>query len=137
MLSTVEKVLFLKSVDLFSRIPGDELAEVALIAAEERCEPGDQIFDEGEEGDALFLVLDGRVRVHREEQTVAELGERECFGEMAILDAAPRSATVTALTRCRLLKLSRQDFQDIMSEKPELALGIIQVLSRRLRRSAP
>jgi len=137
MLSTVEKVLFLKSVDLFSRIPGDELAEVALVASEEHCEPGDTVFSEGEEGDALFLVIEGSVRVHRDAQILAELAERECFGEMAILDAAPRSATVTARDRCRLLRLSRQDFQDLMGEKPELALGIIQVLSRRLRGAGP
>ena len=96
MLSTVEKVLFLKSVDLFSQIPGEDLAEVALIAREESCEPGEEVFSEGEDGDALYLVLSGKVRVHRGDRLLAVLGERECFGEMAILDAAPRSATVTA-----------------------------------------
>jgi CRP/FNR family cyclic AMP-dependent transcriptional regulator len=136
MLSTVEKVLFLKSVDLFSQIPGEDLAQVALISTEETRDAGDEIFAEGEAGDALYLVLDGKVRVHRQERVLAELGERECFGEMAILDAAPRSASVTALEDCVLLKISREDFQEIMSEKPEIALGIIQVLSRRLRNAA-
>jgi CRP/FNR family transcriptional regulator, cyclic AMP receptor protein len=133
LLSTVEKVLFLKSIDLFSQIPGEDLAQVALIATEETREQGEEIFAEGEAGDALYLVLDGRVRVHRQEKVIAELGERECFGEMAILDAAPRSATVTALDDSRLLKISREDFQEIMSEKPEIAIGIIKVLSGRLR----
>ncbi len=133
MLSTVEKVLFLKSIDLFSQIPGEDLAQVALISTEENREPGEEIFAEGEAGDALYLVLDGKVRVHRNDRVIAELGERECFGEMAILDAAPRSATVTAVSDSNLLKISREDFQEIMSEKPEIALGIIKVLSRRLR----
>jgi CRP/FNR family cyclic AMP-dependent transcriptional regulator len=133
MISTVEKVLFLKSIDLFSQIPGEDLAAVALISSEERREQGDEIFGEGEAGDALYLVLDGKVRVHKQDRLIAELGERECFGEMAILDAAPRSATVTALSDTNLLKLTREDFQEIMTEKPEIATGVIKVLTRRLR----
>lgn len=133
MISTVEKVLFLKSVDLFSQIPGEDLAEIALITAEEGWDAGEDIFAEGEVGDALYIVLDGKVRVHRKEKTIAELGERECFGEMAILDAAPRSATVTALIDVALLKIAREDFQEIMGDKHAIAQGIIKVLSRRLR----
>ena len=133
MLSTVEKVLFLKSIDLFSQIPGEDLAQVALIATEEAREQGEEIFAEGESGDALYLVSDGKVRVHKNDRVIAELGERECFGEMAILDASPRSATVTAVTDTNLLKIGREDFQEIMSEKPEIAMGIIKVLARRLR----
>jgi CRP-like cAMP-binding protein len=133
MISTVEKVLFLKSIDLFSQIPGEDLAAVAQISSEEAREPGDEIFSEGESGDALYLVIDGRVRVHKAERLIAELGERECFGEMALLDAAPRSASVTAISQATLLKIAREDFQEIMSEKPEIAQGVIKVLTRRLR----
>src|SRR5688572_6969034 len=133
MISTVEKVLFLKSIDLFSKIPGDDLAQVAQISSEESREQGEEIFAEGESGDALYLVLDGKVRVHKQDRVIAELGERECFGEMAILDASPRSATVTAVSDTSLLKIAREDFQEIMSEKPEIAMGIIKVLTRRLR----
>ena len=89
MLSTVEKVLFLKSIDLFSQIPGEDLAAIALISSEESRDQSDEIFAEGESGDALYLVIDGKVRVHKSDRVIAELGERECFGEMAILDAAP------------------------------------------------
>jgi len=135
MLSTVEKVLFLKSVELFSQIPGEELAQVAMIAAEETREAGEVIFAEGEAGDALYVVLDGRVRVHGEEKVIAELGERECFGEMSILDSGPRSATATAIEDTSLIKITRDDFQEILSEKPEIAIGVIKVLSRRLAAS--
>ena len=133
MISTVEKVLFLKSIDLFSQIPGEDLAAIALISTEERRDQGDEVFAEGESGDALYMVLDGKVRVHKNERVIAELGERECFGEMAILDAAPRSATVTAIDESNLLKITREDFQEIMTEKPEIAMGVIKVLTRRLR----
>jgi CRP/FNR family transcriptional regulator, cyclic AMP receptor protein len=133
MISTVERVLFLKSIDLFSKIPGEDLASLALISSEENKEPSDDVFSEGESGDALYLVIDGKVRVHKSDRVIAELGERECFGEMAILDASPRSATVTALVPTHLLKITREDFQEIMSEKPEIARGVILVLTRRLR----
>lgn len=133
MITTVEKVLFLKSIDLFSQIPGEDLSQIALISTEESRDQGEEIFAEGESGDALYLVLDGKVRVHKSDRVIAELGERECFGEMAILDAAPRSASVTTLTDTNLLKISRDDFQEIMAEKPEIANGIIKVLLRRLR----
>lgn len=133
MLTTVEKVLFLKSIDLFSQIPGEDLAQVALITSEESAAAGEDIFAEGGAGDALFLVLEGRVRVHRQDKTIAELGERECFGEMAILDASPRSATVTAVDEVALLKIARDDFEELLQEKQAIAQGIIKVLTRRLR----
>lgn len=133
LLSTVEKVLFLKSIDLFSQIPGEDLAAIALISTEERRDNADEIFAEGEAGDALYMVIDGRVRVHRADRVIAELGERECFGEMGVLDAAPRSASVTALQDTNLLKITREDFQEIMTEKPEIAQGVVKVLTRRLR----
>jgi CRP-like cAMP-binding protein len=133
MITTVEKVLFLKSVDLFSQIPGEDLAQIAQITAEEIRDTGEEIVCEGEVGDALYIILDGMVRVHRKEKTIAELGPKECFGEMAILDAAPRSATVTALEEVSLLKIAREDFQEIMADKHAIATGIIKVLTRRLR----
>ncbi len=133
MLSTLEKVLLLKSIDLFSRVAGEDLAQLALISTEESRESGEVIFSEGEPGDALYLVIDGKVRVHRDEKLLAELGERECFGEMALLDSAPCSATVTALNAVNLLKIGRSEFHEILTDKPDIALGIISVLSRRLR----
>jgi CRP/FNR family transcriptional regulator, cyclic AMP receptor protein len=135
MITTVEKVLFLKSVDLFSQIPGEDLAQIALITAEEGREAAEDVFVEGEVGDALYVVLDGKVRVHHKGKTIADLGERECFGEMAILDASNRSATVTAVTDVAMLKISREDFQEIMADKHAIALGIIKVLTGRLRQA--
>jgi len=133
MLTTVEKVLFLKSIDLFSRIPGEDLAQISVITEETTYEDGEIIFEEGQLGDALFLVVGGKVRVHRGNKEIARLSNGECFGEMAILDSAPRSATVTALDEVDCLKIEREDFYDILGEKPEIAQGIIRVLTARLR----
>jgi CRP/FNR family transcriptional regulator, cyclic AMP receptor protein len=87
MISTVEKVLFLKGVDLFKTIPGEELSHIAQITDEVEFNPQQQIFQEGDQGDAMYLIVDGKVKVHSGSQVFAELSSSQCFGEMAILDA--------------------------------------------------
>lgn len=133
MISTVEKVLFLKGVDLFSAIPGEDLAQIAQIADEVELDCGETIFREGDLGDSLYLIVTGRVRIHRGDHEIAILGERQVFGEMALLDSEPRSASVTAVSDAALLRIQQEDFADILSEKSEIAQGIIKVLTRRLR----
>ncbi len=133
MISTVEKVLFLKSVDLFSRIPGEDLAQIAGIAQEVSFEKGELIIQEGEVGDSMYLIIDGQVMVHRLTQELTRLGEKESFGEMALLDNEPRSATVTAVSDVTCLKIEREEFYELMSEKIEIAHGIIHILTHRLR----
>jgi len=133
MISTVEKVLFLKSVDLFKEIPGEDLAQIAQIADEVEFLAEVPVFKEGDTGEALYLILEGAVRVHRGEKTIVELGEKECFGEMSILDSEPRSASVTTLRDLVALKIQREDFGEILATKSEIARGIIKVLTHRLR----
>ncbi len=133
MISTVEKVLFLKGVDLFKSIPSEELSHIAQITEEIEFGSEEQVFAQGDQGDAMYLIVDGQVKVHSGEQVFAELGSRQCFGEMAILDAEPRSASITSLSELTLLKIRREDFAEILAEKPEISQGIIQVLTHRLR----
>ncbi len=133
MLSTIEKVLFLKSVDLFSQIPGEELAQIAEVVREVNFAKGEVIISQGDIGDRLYLIIDGKVKVMVDGRQVAELGERECFGEMSILDAEPRSASVIAESDVVLLELSQEDFYQMINERPEIAQGIIKVLTHRLR----
>jgi len=132
-ISTVEKVLFLKGVDLFKGIPGEELSHIAQITDEVEYTPDQTIFKEGDQGDAMYLIIDGKVKVHSGAQVFAQLGTKQCFGEMSILDSEPRSASITALSELSLLKIQREDFAEILAEKPEISLGIIKVLTRRLR----
>jgi CRP-like cAMP-binding protein len=135
MITALEKVLFLKSVDLFRSLLGEELATVAEIAEEQPFAAGEAVFAEGEPGDALYLVIEGAVRMHRGDRLLAVLGVRDVFGEMAVLDAEPRSASATVVKDAVLLKIGRDDFRDILTERPEIGIGVIQVLSRRLRAS--
>ena len=135
MITTVEKVLFLKRIDLFSQIVSEDLAQIAQITEEMHIEEGEEVFHEGETGNTLFFIVDGQVRIHRGGTTLATLGERSVFGEMSLLDMEPRSATVTVVDDVTLLRIERDDFHDILAEKAEIAQGIIMVLSRRLRRT--
>jgi hypothetical protein len=133
MITTAEKVLFLKGLELFATVPSEDLVELAGITAELAVDEEEEVFREGDRGDALFLVVEGSVRVSRGGRTLATMGEREVFGEMALLDPAPRSATATAATSVTLLRVAQEDFADLLRERPEVAAGVLRVLTRRLR----
>src|SRR5438445_724472 len=109
---------------------------VAEIAEEQPLAAGDQVFAQGETGDALYLIVEGKVKVHQGSKELVRLGERDVFGEMAVLDSEPRSASVTAVEDSVLLKIGRDDFRDILGERPEIAMGVMKVLTRRLRETS-
>jgi CRP-like cAMP-binding protein len=132
-LSTIEKVMVLKTVSIFSETPDDVLAEVASLLEEQDVDAGEAVFRKGDLGTAMYVVVEGRVRVHDGERTLRELGERDIFGEMAALDPEPRSASVTALAPTRLFRLDQEDLYELMSDRIEVVRGVIRVLCRRLR----
>ena len=132
-ITTVEKVLFLKSIDLFRALPGEDLAQIAEIAEEVPVSAGGLVFSEGELGHSLYIVVEGRVKIFRGEKVITEMGERTIFGEMSVLDSETRSASVSAVQESLLLRIGREEFRDILMERPEISLGIMKVLSRRLR----
>jgi CRP-like cAMP-binding protein len=133
MMTTVEKVLLLKGIDLFAAVPGDELAAVALITEEVHIEAGGLVLREGDHGDTLFFIVEGRARVRKGDREIAELGPRAVFGELALLDPGPRSATVEALAELTLLRIGRDDFVEILAARPEVPLAVIRMLARRVR----
>lgn len=133
MYSIVERVMILNGVPLFAQTPDPVLAEVATILEEVTVPAGEAIFELGELGSSMYVVVTGRVRVHHGTQRLNELGERAAFGEMAALDPAPRSASVTALEETHLFCLNQHALYDLIAERPEVAHGIIRLLSRNLR----
>lgn len=133
MISIVERVLFLKSIDIFHEIPGDLLASVAQLATEHRFANGARLLTEGEPGAFVYVLVEGEVRVTHQKAEIAQLGARECVGEMSLLDAQPRSATVLALSDVLALRIDQAPFFELMEERAELSRGIISVLSRRIR----
>ena len=135
-MTTVEKVMLLKGVDLFAQVAADELAAIARIAKEIRLDAGEAVMREGEHGDALFFVVAGTARVYRAgapERTVAEIGERGVIGELALLDPGPRAASVEAVGELVLLRIDRDAFVENMAAYPEVPVAVIAMLARRVR----
>jgi len=133
MLSTVEKVIILKGVSIFSETPDNILAEVAHALEEVEVTDGESIFEKGDPGDSMYILASGKVRVHDGAHTLNILTGDEVFGEMALLDPEARVASVTAEEDSVLLRLDQDVFYDLMTDRSEVARGIIQVLSHRLR----
>jgi len=130
---TVQKVLFLRKVDLFADLTTRDLGHVARIAREIDFPAGAVIVEEGGYGDALYLIVGGQVTVTLGQRTLGVLGEAECFGEMAVLTGEVRSASVRAATDCLVLQIEQADFQEILSDHFEVVLAVIRTLCRRLR----
>lgn len=129
----MDLVFLLKGVPLLSDLSGEQLLPVAEIVQHVHIEAGDLVFSEGQPGNHLYVILEGLVDVQRGPEHLATLGTKECFGEMALLDQAPRMASVRASTDVELLAIARDDFQDLLDMHPALARGIIRVLTQRLR----
>jgi hypothetical protein len=131
---TVEKVVTLKSVPMFARASEEELADIAAILEEVAVREGETVFRKGDLGDSLYVIVEGRVRVFDEERTITELGERDVFGELALLDPEPRIATIAALEDTQLLRLDREAFAELMAGNIDIVRGVLGVLCERLRR---
>ena len=135
MLMTIERVVILKSVDIFATIAEDHLVDLARIAVEVEFRAGDFIIRRGEFGTSMFIIVSGRVRIHAGDQVIAELGEREVIGELAALDPEERSADITAVTDTTVFCIESGSIYELMGEHSDVNRGIIRVLCRRLRRS--
>lgn len=133
MLSTLERVIILKTVSVFAETPDEILAEIAAVADESEVPAGQTVFEKGDRGDCMYIIVSGKVRVHDQERFFNFLGERDVFGEMAVLDPELRSASVTTVEDTRLLRIDEQALFEVMDAQPEVARGIIHVLSRHLR----
>jgi hypothetical protein len=132
-LSTVEKLLVLRATPMFAKLRGDNLAPLAHVAEVESYSAGETVFDEGEPGDALFVVVRGMVSITKGERVLARVGPNETFGEMSVLDEQPRSACARAVVDSELLRIGSEEFAELLHEQVEIAEGVIRVLSRRLR----
>jgi HEAT repeat protein len=131
---TLEKAIALKAAVMFAEAPEEVLADVAAIVEEVEVAGGETVFAKGEAGDSMYLIVEGKVRVHDGDRTIVTLAEREVFGELALLDPEPRLASVTTLEDTCLLRLDREAFLELMSGNIEIVRGVLHVLCERLRK---
>jgi serine/threonine protein phosphatase PrpC/CRP-like cAMP-binding protein len=134
------KLETLQNATLFRYLNYQELVKVGNITDVRHFVVDEAIFTEGDEGDELFVVLTGLVRVQKGATTIVQLGSGEHFGEMALIDKEPRSATVTAVEDTRLLVMKRPDFLYLIKHERDLAVKLLWqflgVLSARLRNTS-
>src|SRR5438105_7515733 len=129
-------VELLSTMDLFAELGEPELNKIARLLKEHKFGENELIFAEGEPGDALYIVLHGRVRIATtdhfgRERVLAFYGPREFFGDMAVLTGAPRSASASASTDVRLLQLRKDDFDVLVTTNVGVMRGMMQVMVER------
>jgi CRP/FNR family transcriptional regulator, cyclic AMP receptor protein len=135
-LALVDRVAALHRVELFAGIPGRVLAAVAEGALEKRMSTGELLMEEGAVEAHLYVVVEGRLKVHRANRTLVELGPGASVGELAVLVPAPRAASVTALEPTLVLRVDKAVLDELLVDWPELAHGVIAELVARLRATA-
>ena len=131
-----------RSIYLFKDLSDEELALISDITADRDFFAGEVIFKEGDAGDAFYAVLEGKVRISKGingagEEALTIVDKGSYFGEMALIDEFPRSASAVAHTDCRVLMMDKADFSQLLSRNKDLAYKLLwvfcQVLSQRLR----
>ena len=130
-------VEFLKRVPLFEDLDNRSLESIANAAVEQSYQVGQEIVRQGDTGVGAFIIRSGRVEVVQDHagtvERIGELRSGDVFGEMALLDEFPRSATVRALEPTTCLGIQRWHFKGILESHPQIALALLPVLTRRLR----
>jgi len=130
----------LRTVPIFSELSDEDITSLAHLAIRKRYPKDTVVFFENEEGDFFFTILEGRIKVtilgdDGREVILSMLGPGDFFGEMALLDNEPRSATAIAVEESELLSLHRGDFQSVLNDNRSITTALIRVLSARLRRA--
>ena len=130
----------LAEVPLFAALDPEATAALTGAMTTRDVERGHVVFSEGDAGDRLFVVLDGKVKISRtasdgRENLLTVLGPGEMFGELSLFDPGPRTATATAVTHSRLASLDHDDLRPVLLEQPNVSVHLLRALAQRLRRT--
>ena len=129
----LNKIDFLKNVSIFKEVAPQSLAAIALVLKSQTLDAATNVFKKGDSGTSMYIIEEGRVKVHDEDYVFNELTIGDVFGEYALLDTESRSASITTISPTRLLKLDQQDFYWLMNSNVEVMRGIMRVFTKRLR----
>ena len=130
----------LSKAGLFQGVAIEAAEALASSLNEADYQRGDSVFVEGEEGDTLYIVLAGKIKIGRKaadgrENMLSVMGPSDMFGELSLFDPGPRTATATVVTDARLASLSHSSLRPWITDRPEIAEQLLRVLARRLRRT--
>jgi hypothetical protein len=133
------RVEVLKRMPLFKHLTYKEIMRLLNVTVVKDYKPGEGIIKEGGEGEELFIILAGKIKLHKGDAFITHLERGAHFGEMALVDRSPRSASATAVETTKMLMLRRRDFYEIIRKEPVLATKLlwsfVQVLTERLRKT--
>jgi len=135
-----ERILLLKRVPFFEMLRTEQLSQVALLLDETGWVAGEVVFFKGDPGEEMYIISRGRIGIslhddYSAKDFVAALGAGECFGEMGLLDDLPRSATAHVLEDSEAFVLSKDKLHGLLLSYPELGVGMLRAMSRRLRQA--
>ncbi len=129
-----EKLQFLQKTELFAELSEADLESISDIAHEIEYTADHTIFEEGADGDSLYLLVDGEISIIKAETEVLSFKEKGyCFGEVALIDDKPRSATIKTVTPTRLLRITRNEFYQAFAREPLIGRGMFRVLNNKIR----
>lgn len=129
----------LQAVPFFTQLPQEEITELAILLVMRRFTHGQVIFHHGDPGGLLYIISQGKVKISHstqdgQEALLAILGAGDFFGELALLDDSPRSATAEALETTETLTLHREDFRHYLTNNPDFAMHVLQTMAKHIRR---
>jgi serine phosphatase RsbU (regulator of sigma subunit) len=128
-----DRLDFLRGTELLASVPDTLVEKIDARLEEVLLAPGEILFNEGDEGDAVYIVAEGRLRLEADGMTLISRATGDCVGEIALIDDEPRSAAAIADSAVKLLRWERRDFQETLGQDPEVARGIFKMLTGKLR----
>jgi CRP-like cAMP-binding protein len=134
MMTTVERVLLLQNIDVFSDVTTEQLSFFAAIAEEMTLSKGTTIYRENDQPDGFYVVISGTVAAVRNNEVIEKIGPGGSFGVWALFGDEPRLTDVAAVEASQLLFVGREEFYDVLSDHPEITQGIFKQFVHRLRR---
>ena len=127
------KVALLGQIELFEGCSTRDLRRISAVAEEHEVEAGTVLTEEGQERNDVFVIIEGVARVERDGRHIASLTDGDVFGELAVLDPGPRTATITADSPMFLLVLTAEQMERIIRQSPEVALALLRSVARKLK----
>jgi MFS family permease len=132
-ISEMERIIVLKNTQLFSQTPENVLSSIAPIMKEVIYSESQEIFAKGDLGDSMYIIYAGEVGIYDGPKQLALFGKGEIFGELALLDTEPRSATTVAESDVLLFRIDQEDFFELMEERDEILRNVLRILCQRIR----
>jgi len=132
MLTVIEKVLFLQDVEIFEHVTNEDLSYIAAIAQEVRFNAEKVVYKEGDISDSMYMVLEGKVKIHIGESLVMMEDLKDVFGAWSLFDDEVRLVSATTYEDCLLLQIYKEDMLELLADHVGITEGILKAMAKRL-----